>query len=119
MEEIDGDNTTLADYTVYVEGLPPHRPQDLPLLKNKLQICLEEAINDSPDSGIEGGKRASSSTNSTKIEIHEIVFGLNNRDAIQLMKKRGVEIRKYEKIKTLRMEKQSEKALLLRLRLKL
>ena len=107
MEEIDGDNTTLADYTVYVEGLPPHRPQDLPLLKNKLQICLEEAINDSPDSGNRRWKDIQAKRQTQqKIEIHEIVFGLNNRDAIQLMKKRGAEIRKYEKIKTRRIERQ-------------
>merc|ERR1711968_431316 len=44
VEELDDDETTISDYTVYIEGLPPHETEELPLLRKALVEMLEEAI---------------------------------------------------------------------------
>jgi bacterioferritin (cytochrome b1) len=103
IDELDEAATTLTDYTVYVEGLPDHKTEDLEQLKHALKETFERGLNDerTRDSGMQEwidaqSKREENGQEREKIEVFKIWFGLNNKEAILKMKERGQLIRRYE-----------------------
>ena len=96
VDELDDEETTISDYTVYIEGLPPHTTEELPLLRQALVDLFEAAINDprTEDSGSDWWSHNKDSCD--RLTVFDVGFGLNNHKSIELMKLRGNWIRKYE-----------------------